>query len=229
MKKRQKATWFVSGVLCSAVMASTVIPSVAALVEKTITVHTGVQVYVDDIKIDAGNTNGNPEAFIYNGTTYVAVAAVSKSLGEQVQWDGSTRSVYIGDHGNPATSALAICPPYQTDGMVVHAPNKSPIEMAGNKYINYIHNQERWSSALFNLNGKYETFSFDLGHLDSSTTGTADIRFYVDGALVYEEELTSNMLVKHYDIPLDYALQLQVVIDPESRLCRFGLANMELK
>ena len=111
MKHKQKLMGFVSGCLATAALITS--PMAVELVAQTLEVYSGVKVYVDDKKIDAGNTNGNPEAFIYNGTTYVAVAAVSNSLGETVRWDGANKSVYIGKHGE-TPSILDVCPPMST-------------------------------------------------------------------------------------------------------------------
>lgn len=82
-------------VVATALLLGLAMPVLAAVVTKTITVETDVKVYVNDKGIDAGDTHGNPEAFIYNGTTYIAAKAVSNSLGQNVAWDGSTRSVHI--------------------------------------------------------------------------------------------------------------------------------------
>lgn len=93
-----------TAVVTTALLLGLAMPVLAAVVTKTITVETDVKVYVNDKALDAGDTHGNPDCFIYNGTTYVAVAAVSKSLGQDVKWEGQTRSVYIGRHGNDGIS-----------------------------------------------------------------------------------------------------------------------------
>lgn len=84
-----------AGILMLAILSTMAIPVLAAVATKTITVETDVKVFVNDKGIDAGDTHGNPEAFVYNGTTYIAAKAVSNSLGQNVAWDGNTRSVYI--------------------------------------------------------------------------------------------------------------------------------------
>ena len=38
-----------------------------------------------------------PEAFIYEGTTYVPVRMVSELLNEPVHWDGANQAIYIGE------------------------------------------------------------------------------------------------------------------------------------
>jgi uncharacterized secreted protein with C-terminal beta-propeller domain len=52
-----------------------------------------VNIYVDDVKLEPKDANGNPvEACVYNGTTYLPVRAVGEAYGKVVQWDGSTQS-----------------------------------------------------------------------------------------------------------------------------------------
>lgn len=62
----------------------------------------------DNIKIvvDGRTVNASAEPFIYNGVTYLPVRAVGEALGKEVNWDGSTKTVYIGATSNsmPTTS-----------------------------------------------------------------------------------------------------------------------------
>ena len=52
------------------------------LQKRKITVYSGVDIYVDDARLDARDANGNPvEVFIYNGTTYLPVRAVGEAVG----------------------------------------------------------------------------------------------------------------------------------------------------
>lgn len=76
-----KVKYAALGMIAAALLGQAVQPALAALTGTPITAYTGVRVYVNDTPLDAGETHGNPDAFIYNGTTYVAVSAVSKSLG----------------------------------------------------------------------------------------------------------------------------------------------------
>ena len=43
------------------------------------------------------------EPFIYDGTTYLPVRAVSEALGYNVSWDGNTRTVYVGESNQGKT------------------------------------------------------------------------------------------------------------------------------
>ena len=99
MKRRNALLSFISGVLVAFLFVSVVLPAAAALSGKDITVYPGVSIFIDDRKLEPKDANGNPvEVFIYNGTTYLPVRAVSEALGQVVQWDGSTKSVYVGMH-----------------------------------------------------------------------------------------------------------------------------------
>ncbi len=83
----------------SAVAAGLILFAIALAVGNIgiLLVKTDVQVYVNDAAVDAGYIYGNPEAFIYNGTPYVAADVVSNALGQKVSWDEDERRVYIGN------------------------------------------------------------------------------------------------------------------------------------
>lgn len=205
MKKR-----VLSGLL-GAVLALAVAVPVFAVSVMTIEVEPDVKVYVNDASIDAGDTHGNPEAFIYNGTTYIAAKAVSLSLGENVKWDGSTRSVYIGKHEGASAYLLNVCPPYQESCLRTPAT----VSMAGKQYANCFYlGDYSWQGdgcwALFNLNGKYDTLKFVAGHMDGHDMYSGSINIYLDGELALSVELDGEMLPEEYVLPLNGALQMKI-------------------
>jgi len=214
MKRKQKLA---VSLMAAALAAAIAIPALAVSV-LTIDVEPDVRVYVDDIPIDAGDTHGNPEAFIYNGTTYIAAAAVSKSLGENVEWEGSNRSVYIGKHEGSSSYLLNVCPPYQTEKFKM----PSTVTMAGTKYSNcfyidcgswvYGDGSPVWDGlALFNLNGKYDMLTFSIGHIDGTDMQTGWYDIYLDDELALSLELKPEMLPREHTIPLNGALQMKIV------------------
>lgn len=226
MKHKQKILGFISGVLVTALFSTCLLPAMAALVEQKITVYTGVKVYVDDVKIDAGDTHGNPDAFAYNGTTYVALAAISKSLGESVIWDSASKSVYVGKHAGDAAYLLNVCPPYQSKGL----RNPATFMLAGEKYANGF-TLGGYSNvyALFNLNGRYDTLSFDIGHIDGEDMTEAALDIYLDGDLMFSLDLEPEMMVEHYEIPLDGAIQMKVVSgNGNGDLAYYALTNVKV-
>ena len=58
-----------------------------------------ISVTYNNIKIvvDGNIVSTSNEPFIYNGTTYLPVRVVAETLGEEVNWDGNTNTVYLGE------------------------------------------------------------------------------------------------------------------------------------
>lgn len=105
MKNQHNIRSFLMGVLTTLLVLGLSVPVLAAAT-KTIDVFTGVNIYIDDVKLNPTDAAGKPvEPYIYNGTTYLPVRAVSEALGKVVQWDGSTQSVYIGKHSSDTPAA----------------------------------------------------------------------------------------------------------------------------
>lgn len=88
----------VKTVIALAVTASALATTAFAanLGAKTIEVATGVDIYLDNTKLDPKDAQGNPvETMIYNGTTYLPVRAVSEALGNEIAWDDENKRVDI--------------------------------------------------------------------------------------------------------------------------------------
>lgn len=62
--------------------------------------NTDIQIVIDGEKLTPKDVNGNiVHPFLLEGTTYLPVRAVSEALGQQVEWDGANRVVYVGEKG----------------------------------------------------------------------------------------------------------------------------------
>lgn len=208
MKKLHKTRDFLAGMLAMALIVTMVAPAGAALVSKTIQVFTGLEIYVDGVKMNPTDANGKPvETFAYNGTTYVPLRAVSQSLGKNVKYDSATKRVYIGEVPGEKQYLMEVCPPYQTDDYRA-APTYT---MMGQKYANGFSFDGGY--ALFNLNGQYDTLEFDVGHIDEQTMRDTTLYIYLDGELAYSVDLTGEMMVEHHVVPLYGALQMKIQVD----------------
>lgn len=225
MKKTNSSRGFLLGMLTMALLMGMLVPAVAATTQKTITVSSGVSIFVDGVEMNPTDANGNPvETFIYNGTTYVPLRAVSQYLGKAVDWDGSTRSVYIGKAPGKNQYLLDVCPPYQSGNL--NTP--TTMTMAGKKYANCFFLADRWGGggwAIFNLDGGYNTLSFDIGHIDGARMSETTVNIYLDGKLAMSIDCAPEDLPKHYDIPLYNALQMKI----ETSSGYHGFANVEIK
>ena len=214
---------FLAGALTMALVAGLAVPAGAALASKTIQVLTGSEIYVDGVKMEPTDANGNPvETFVYNGTTYVPLRAVSEYLGKNVSWDGASQRVYIGEAPGVKQYLNTVCPPYQSSYFESHAT----VEMSGRKYANAAQygwgNKDGW--ALYNLNGQYETLSFDMGHLDGEVMDKGTLNIYLDGNLAFSVDMEAEDLPEHYTVDLHNALQMKI----EMTNGYYRLANLEI-
>lgn len=205
------------------------VPTMAALSKKTIEVYTGASIYIDGVELNPTDVNGNPvETFVYNGTTYVPLRAVSQSLGKAVNYDGATQSVYIGTAPGVKQYLPSILAPYQSE----HYNTPTTISMAGKKYANVIDlSANRMISyrmhggwALYNLNGEYQTLSFDMGHVDDCAMENGTLNIYLDGELSFSVDMNAEDLPKHFTVPLYGALQMKL----EMLNGYYSMANVEI-
>lgn len=230
MKKTHRAQGFLLGMLVMAFVMGLFAPAGAASTKKTITVTIGVPIYVDGVEMKPTDANGNPvETFLYNGTTYVPLRAVSQYLGKAVKWDGTSRRVYIGKVPGEKQYLEDVCPSYQAENY--YYPSQGYITMAGQMYTNsyWLGSKDSyWSGwALYNLNGEYDTLSFDVGHVDGRPMDESILSIFLDGQLAFTTDLTGKMLVAHYDVPLHGALQMELRTGDYGGY--YGLANLEIK
>lgn len=65
---------------------------------EVVTVYNDIKIVVNDNEVTPTDANGNiVEPFIIDGTTYLPVRALANALGEAVDWDQATSTVYIGE------------------------------------------------------------------------------------------------------------------------------------
>lgn len=208
--------------LCCA--AATTCAFAARVVTKNITVeYADIKLVVDGVQVTPKDANGAVvEPFVYNGTTYLPVRAVGNAISKEVAWDGTTKTVYIGDV--PGQSNNKYLEPYQKYGAGVYSGNAAKsFSMMGKKYTQGITmNYEDYAD--YSLNGHYESVSFDVGHIDSSNSGAATLYVYADGEIVQQIELTGDMKTKHVEVKVDNALQMKLAL--EGGLAAYGVANI---
>ena len=81
--------------------------------------------------------------------------------------------------------------------------------------------------AYFNLGGKYDTLSFDVGHIDGKRLEKGEYFFYLDGSLVKTLSLDPSMMVEHVEIPLHSGNQL--IIEGGDWCWCYALVNLEIQ
>lgn len=217
--KRSILGVFALGLITALLLSLMVVPGFAATVAKTITVYTGITLYYDGVEITPTDANGKRvEPLLYNGTTYLPVRAVSNLFDEDINWDGSTQSVYIGDMPGLKTYLGVDVKPYAK----FDYHDKPTFMMDGKTYMNGF---ELDGYAIFNLDGQYDWLEFDIGHT-GAVGYEKEVVIYLDGSIVQSISLAPEEMVKHVAIPLNGAMQLK--IDTPLGSFDIGFANAEL-
>ena len=197
-------------------VSATVFASSARRTETIDVTYDNIQIVLDGKTVDAKDALGNKvEPFIYNGTTYLPVRAVGEAFGKEVGWDGSTMTVYIGAKPGEHESWLIQCPPYkihESIGKVLPSDGKY-LKMSGKDYNDCLQfNANKGASfALFNLDGKYESFTFTLGIQDDSAKVTDGVfNIYLDDKLAHTENIEPDALARQITVPTNGALQMKL-------------------
>ncbi|MBQ9757922.1 MAG: NPCBM/NEW2 domain-containing protein [Clostridia bacterium] len=233
MKKRLQG--LIAGVLIGAMLTSGVVfaKSGPEIIEA---LYNDIKIYVDGEKIEPKDATGKTvEPFIYNGTTYLPVRAIGEAIEKDVNWDGSSHSVYIGKMPGKETYLTDICPAYEFDEWRYEectSNNGKNFSMAGELYTRGFtvtpYNCESVIS-LYNLNGQYNTLSFTAGHVDGTANQNLELRIYADNELIKIIKLKHNQMPSTYNVNLSGALQLKIeAVNPEGDTwaqATYGIAN----
>lgn len=217
MKKLHSVRSFVAGVLVTLLVVALVPAAVAATASRNITIYPGISVYVDEKKLDPKDANGKTvEVFTSNGTTYLPVRAISEALGEPVDWDGATRTVYIGRHITGTTLAS-----YLSDTDYFYSSGSAPTVYASvkdNVGSAHTHCFASKFDRTYLLNGNYShitgTLFLPYSNRNSTTTGTSGVSIYGDGELLFTcfpEKGVQGFRPIDFNVPLDGVTELRVV------------------
>ena len=178
-----------------------------------------VKLYVDNEEQKLYDANGTEvKPFIKDGTTYVPLRGVSKVLGYPVEWEGQTKSVYVWkDDVSPNGVTMDFLRPYEiqhsTGWASFNADYESDggrVEIDGEYYTNVLSGW--WGSALFNLDGKYDTLTCVLGPT-ANLNDEKTVTFIVDGKIVETIVIEPNSFSEEINIDLQKGLQLKIMID----------------
>ncbi|MBQ7718140.1 MAG: NPCBM/NEW2 domain-containing protein [Clostridia bacterium] len=181
-----------------------------------------IEIFYSDIKLNVNgirvNTSNN-EPFIYNGTTYLPVRAVAEALGQNVDWDGNTKTVSIGSKPNGVAYLMDVCPPYQKsfNTRLYYTNEGDSFYMGGKRYNNGIEiNGSRQEYAYINLNSKYSVLKMDIGRVDGQVTTPYDsyVYIYTDDILIKEMIIRPDALPQKITIPVNGCNQLKILVEP---------------
>lgn len=142
MKKYMKG--YVAGLITA--LCLTIVSTADPIAKSIDVVFDSYKIYVDGILTKLTDANQNTlEPLNYNGSIYLPIRAISESLGKEVTWESSTKSVYIGDLPISAPSKQSNNIPdiegiklFPQDNMWNTAVDSLPVHPKSDTYISII-------------------------------------------------------------------------------------------
>lgn len=229
MKYLEKIGYMAAGAAVMGMLAVPMSPAMAALAQKYIQVSPGVNIYVDDRPLAT-------EGFIYDGTTYLPVRAVSEAVGKAVSWDGRTSSVYIGQHSSNGPVAVLTDLDYFNieKGQFVIANGQSAKDNLGRTYNYGYMYAYRNGFAEYKLNGEISrlTGTYFVPYKERSAKNKGMLKIWGDGKLLYTSpEMTGGVEPVKVDVDLTGVLTLKIEMTDQNinlRSAEFTFADILL-
>ncbi len=125
---------------------------------------TTIKVQLNSLKVFVNGKQVTAPNIVYNGTTYVPLRAVSEGLGQAVQFDGSAKTVHIGETGEPEGNSQVLDPKQSqlktpvTIEDLAYKLTIQPPNSIGTIYVD----------ATYTNNSKYTLGAFQIIYLDKS-------------------------------------------------------------
>ena len=173
---------------------------------------------------DGAEVISEAEPFSVDDVTYVPVRAVAEALGKEITWDEEANTVYIGAVPGQE-SWMRLLPPYTVDGSLAYAlsgDNESTyFTVAGQSYTEGVYLEhaetEQSASALWYTQGKYQSITFRVGHVDNSGNNDAVLTVYLDGKKLGSMEITWDAPPKMLRIPISNVENIRIEVACEAK------------
>ncbi len=145
---------------------------------------------------------------------------IVKEFYSNVSIDYENKEIIVGNKLGEACLLMKTCQPYQTaDKQFYQEPDR--FIMSGDAYTNGF-TMHDGSFAIFNLEGKYISLNFVLGHIDDTTMLDGTFYIYLDEELAKVLEVGSDDIPKTYNIPLNNAKKLKIEKVDKSQTVQMG-------
>lgn len=244
VKLFSKAKYVVTGIIIGSLLSGSI--AIAANNQYLLSlfeakmVFNGVEKQGSDKKFQYYNgTTYVPVSLIYNGTTYVPLRYFSESIGQPVKYEGTTKTIYVGqvpeDNKIWKTMSDTLQPYYKNN--YIRYFTAPEIKMGEKKYFNGYQIQCNYSPdnepgiMSFNLEGNYKTIKGLIGLDDSDNRYDEKIEFYVDGNLKKTYVLEAGSMPQDFEIDVTGALKLDIYSRDTERfnISKIDLADVMIK
>ena len=208
--KKLQIKGFVAGVLFTAMLSGTllVVANPGGVMRE---LFYGVNIVVNGVP---QNFPDDMAPFITGGRTFLPVRGIADVFDVPTDWDGATRTVYIGTmpHGAPFWSTV---PFFERSSTQIDV---GTVYMLGQPYANAIRSTSGsgavsgcWSH--HNLNGQFSTITGMLGRADGSGTLSSTISFIGDGRELASFTVDGNSVPTEISIDVQGVLVLRIQIE----------------
>ena len=205
--------------------------------------YTGISLVVNGVQVTPKDANGKVvDPFIVDGTTYLPVRAVASALGEEVSWEGSTRTVYIGEIPGQETNWMKKLPPYHLSKdnysfLFDGSDTSQYFTVSGVKHTVgiYAHMWDRHScDIIWNTNSLYQSLKFTIGHAESNTTKSGEndtrnitVKIYLGGEYYDSVDLNWSDPPTTVTVDLDYCDNVRLeLVNATYQATSYGLYDI---
>lgn len=220
MKKQKRLITAIAAMLCAAIMCGAAFAAGSATTMKTIEAYySGIKLVVDGVEVTPKDANGKVvDPFVSDGTTYLPVRALANALGKEVEWDGETKTVFIGARPGQGENWMKKLPPYKLSqyySKYLDGSDPNSYYLVGGTKITegvclsspYSYSPEAY--AIWNTNLQYSNMNFKVGHWDNAEEGDTILNIYLDDKLAESYNLSWSAPSMTINIPLKNAANVK--------------------
>jgi len=182
------------------------------------------------------NNNGTavPASLSYNGTTYVPLKMVGEMVDKKVAWDGTTKSVLIGDVVGGQQNLNDLAPLNVTGEVKTGTNNMVPGKSREVfKTISAIVSaySPKTQSQSYNIKGQYKQLNFEYGSMTIIESGTGGaggkISVYGDGKELWTGNAVQGVILNQASVSISGVQELEIRFDcTDSHIyTKIGIAN----
>lgn len=119
------------------------------------------------------------------------------------------------------TGWMDVCRPYQYTEVTEYLPTSSEsFSVGGVKYyegyVFYNWYSTKISQVLYNVDGKFDSFSFKIGRIDNTKSADTTLYIFLDGKIYKEIDISASALDTEVTVPLTNVNQLKMVVQHDA-------------
>jgi hypothetical protein len=256
--KLKTARGFTTGLIAGVLLTATITTAFAAtpIKEALVSFYNDITIYVNGALFQSSikDAKGEPVyPIIYEGRTYLPIAAIAEAFDVPVAWEGETRSIFLGTKPGETQYMTDILPAYENNGTpystnvtydeysaiksIAATGKAAKFSLGGVEYTDgfvFDNRTSIWTAdvwAVWNLNSQYNSLSATLSHVDGEGDGATTFEIYFDGVLHQTINVKSDMTPQEITLNLSGVNQLKIILtkNNDTSGAAYGFGNPLLK